>query len=227
MGRYVYIACCTPFQRCQLEVSAGSCTWTVPSSVYTATFELWGAGGASGAKCCCYCQNATGGFPGGYALKTISVTPGDTYTICAGVGGAMYYCSPTAIGCSGSTSYVTGNGLSNLCASGGTGGCSIYGSCGWTCVCNGGVACGGDINIMGGYNWMKTSTTLFCHFSAGGGAPFGGGESYTQGNHCCPYATYGWTGKFPGGGGAGGSNCCCDCCNCNGAGGNGLVRVTF
>ena len=229
MGRYfVSTSSATAVQRCTLEVMGACCyLWTVPSNVTTATFEVWGGGGAGAQKCCCYCGGGGSGAGGGYALKTISVTPGAQYTICAGGGGPSTYCAVSGVmtGCSGSTSYVTGTGLSNLCANGGGGGywCCRIG----TCVCCGGLAYGGDVNLSGGFTWQSIGQSWPCNMSFGGPAPFGGGWSSFHSQNCQQACQPGCIGNFPGGGGTGQSNNCCDCCVCNGPGAAGLVRVTF
>lgn len=227
MGRYIYAPSCVSLTRQSVEVIGGSaCSWTVPANVTSATFEVWGGGGASGVKCCCYCTTGMGGGAGGYALKTVTVTPGSIYSITAGAGGAQYYCSSTATGCPGGASYVTGTGLSNFCASGGAGGYGTYALCVTQCACSG-TGYGGDVNLAGSVAWNKSRSSSFCSLSGGAASPFGGGESHYQSCQCCPMMGHGRCGMFPGGGGSGFSGCCCDCCVCNGGGALGLVRITF
>lgn len=85
-----------------------TCTWTVPAGASTAKFQAWGAGRGSNPACCC------GGAPfaitGSYAEVLVKVTPGDTYTVCAGCSCQRYCCSNTAPGY-GCMSGVTGNGI--------------------------------------------------------------------------------------------------------------------
>ena len=120
MPRYISVASAyNPVQRNELIVVGGnSCTWTVPTGVTTATFEIWGGGGAGGPKCCCYCGASMGGAAGGYAIKTIAVTPGSQYSIVAGAAGCAVYCSVGGVncGCRGCVTYVTGTNLTNFCA---------------------------------------------------------------------------------------------------------------
>lgn len=229
MGRYYSGAQAGTYQRCVLDVYGGnSCTWTVPTGTYTATFELWGGGGAGGPKCCCYCGWSTGGAGGGYAMKTVGVTPGNTYQISAGAGGQSVYCSPggTNQGCPGGTSSVSGANLTNLCANGGGGGNWCSQQMG-SCVCCGGASYGGDVCIYGGQIWWMGFQTWPCDQSTGGYSPLGGGEHYFHTNNCTQYFTCGYTGIFPGGGGTGLMANCCDCCGCPGSGAQGLVRITF
>lgn len=89
------------------------CLWTVPAGVTFAEFQLWGPGGGTSAICCC------GGSPpgpsGAYVVAGIPVTAGATYTICAGCAYCCY-ASQTTPGITGGPSWVTGTGLTNLCA---------------------------------------------------------------------------------------------------------------
>ena len=119
--------------------SPGTSNWTVPVNITCATFELWGSGGGGGAKCCCDCYHQGSGGSGGiYAAMTIPVTAGDTYTLVIPAGGM--YCSigsETSHWCcqggAGGTTYVTGTGITKLCAPGGQPGnnyCYGYCQCG-------------------------------------------------------------------------------------------------
>lgn len=237
MGRFTFAQTINLAQRCVVDFCGQygqntATTWTVPSGVTTATFEIWGGGSSGAMRTCCMCSTTPPGFPGGYALKTVAVTANATYTIQVGCGGCFpCYCGPggSPTGCSGGTSYVTGTGLSNFCATGGGQpvGCYCYG---YTCVCCGGQAFGGDVCLDGGYHWHIGWCNQFCHLGGSGQSPFGAPENILQNNHCCPYSTCGHYGKFPGGGGTGIYSCCCDCCYnlyCAGWGAPGLVRVTF
>ncbi|MBK6595230.1 MAG: hypothetical protein IPG23_22330 [Burkholderiales bacterium] len=65
--------------------SSGS--WTAPAGVTSVTVEVWGGGGAGGG------QNPNrdgggGGGGGGYSRSIIAVTPGNTYAVSVGGGGA-------------------------------------------------------------------------------------------------------------------------------------------
>jgi hypothetical protein len=102
----------------------GCCAWTVPSGVSVARFEMWGPGAPSAAGNCC--GGAPWGGSGTFGTFTINVTPGCTYTLCAGcsVSYCGYCCGCTNYWaancyCSGAPTFVTGYGLSNICAPGG------------------------------------------------------------------------------------------------------------
>jgi hypothetical protein len=95
------------------------CTWTVPSGVTCARFQIWGAGGSSGAAGCC------GGSPfggsGAYASVIMPVTAGCQYILCAGCALCCYGCWNCISNGNGCASYITGPGLTNFCAMGGIG----------------------------------------------------------------------------------------------------------
>ena len=94
------------------------CLWTVPAGASKIRFQMWGAGGGSGAGCCC--GGSVFGSTGAYASVMIPATPGCQYTVCSG---CAYCCFPTTTTGSGRMpgcpSYVQGYGLENVCASGG------------------------------------------------------------------------------------------------------------
>ena len=95
-----------------------TCTWTVPAGAATAKFQIWGAGQGSNPACCC------GGAPfastGAYSEITISVNPGDTYTVCAGCSCSIYCCSNSDPGY-GCMSGVVGPGICCAAAAGAAG----------------------------------------------------------------------------------------------------------
>lgn len=165
-----------------------SCSWTVPSGVTCARFQIWGAGAITASSCCCGFSPI--GATGAYASVIMPVTAGNTYTLC---GGCAYCCyaargQTTVQSC---PSYVTGSGLSNFCAEGGKAGVfcemKVRGSCGVnacnyciyqagsSCICTsgsdvcmhdnqGGYTCtyydGSGLNIIGACNtYQGTATT--------------------------------------------------------------------
>lgn len=235
MGRYISCASgagAACLFRCTLDVIGSCCCqWSTPYGITTVTFEIWGGGGAGGPPPVNVCSSTGAGSGGGYSL--ITITPIGNYTICAGGGGTALSCAVacTSLGCPGCTSFVTGCGLTNFCATGGNGGGNCQyggGACNGACTCNGGIACGGNVNINGGYSWNYQISPSYCGLSMGGPAPFGGGLSYYQAG-TNGYANCGSPGMFPGGGGTGMGQCCClsvgNCCP--GSGAPGLVRITF
>ena len=108
------------YNRCQ-----SSCTWTVPADITRVQFQLWGGGGGSSSGCCC------GGHPGGSTGEFISVimdvTPGESYTIC----NCCTYCClgyRGGIQNTGAKNFITGPGITTLCA-----GCGCGTLCSWAC----------------------------------------------------------------------------------------------
>ena len=214
--------------------SPGSSSWTVPSGVTLATFEIWGAGGGGGSVCCCMCyQGGPGGSGGGYSRNTIAVTAGLTYSICVGAGGmtatvgncTLHSC---CYGQPGGTTYVTGAGLTNFCAVGGTGG---HADCFYYCGCSqpGGSAYGGTINSQGGSGTGGSVSSTCQLFFSTGGAPggFSSGVALYNSDNCRMACATGTVGVYPGGGGSTNfSNQCC-CCGQAGVGANGLVRISY
>ena len=72
-------------QGCCEQANGKCCQWTVPTTVSCVTFEIWsGGGGGAGHTCCNCCSFSIGGAGGNYAVKTVAVCPGWTYTVCAG-----------------------------------------------------------------------------------------------------------------------------------------------
>lgn len=90
-----------------------SSTWTCPAGVTKIRLSVVGGGGGAGRN-----YGRSGGF-GGYADGVISVTPGTTYTVTVGAGGA----GSTAGGSAGGESWFGVNSSSKLMsATGGAGG---------------------------------------------------------------------------------------------------------
>ena len=123
--RDFYWNCCW-WQACNGGCSA---SWTVPTGVQSIQFEITSGGGSGGVARCC-----TGGYynggSGAYATVLLRADEGDftpgssTYCICAA---GSSRCSENGCcngrrGCGycGCESYVTGPGLSNFCAAGGS-----------------------------------------------------------------------------------------------------------
>lgn len=210
------------------------CLWTVPSGTTWVKFEMWGGGGGGGGSCCC--MQGYGGGSGAYSYVDLcsSALAGCQYTICAG---GTTGCAQSGTGCAGNTSYVTGYGLSNFCATGGAPGCSMC-FCGQSymdnCVCSMPYCCcayGGDINIHGVKGSYYSYTSCYNSFQqeAMVAARTVSGPQYGPGG-CLNGSTYGCSwfpcAVFPGGGGmtaqAYGGNCWC-----GGWGAGGAVSVTY
>jgi len=224
---------------CVCQACGRCCLWTVPANVTRATFEIWsGGGGGAGHTCCNCCSFSIGGAGGNYAIKTIAVTPGWTYTACAG---GSWPCSKShtcsaAMGC---RSYVTGNNLSNFCVTGGCGGWMCNGDA-WgprhhTSGCANCNICGifgADMGIMGSVGGRMGQTSCRCAgvTSFSGTAPFIGKWDGTQNTEA--WCSCGCYVNWPAGGGAsGGSSYCGNYAKCcaggSGQGGSGLVKITY
>ena len=85
-------------------------TWTVPAGVSQVMFELWGAGGGGG--------QSGGGGAGAFVRVILDVTPGNTYNINIGDGGAGELITGTSA-TDGLNTTVTGPGISGTLSAGG------------------------------------------------------------------------------------------------------------
>jgi hypothetical protein len=133
--RDFYWNCCW-WQACNGGCSA---SWTVPTGVQSIQFEITSGGGSGGPARCCMNGYYNAGS-GAYATILLRADEGDftpgssTYCICAA---GSSRCSENGCcngrrGCGycGCESYVTGPGLSNFCAGGGSYG---HGKCSENC----------------------------------------------------------------------------------------------
>jgi cysteine-rich repeat protein len=148
------ISNCTPTQKTQVytAITAGT-SFTVPLGVTSIQVKAWGAGGGGGGND----ENGPAGNGGGgaYAVKTISVIPGQIITTMVGGGGSG--------GLPCSTSSGGGTGGINGGANGGNAGPS---------GCSGGGGAGG------GFSGVYNSSTPLVIAGGGGG---GGGGSWNAG----------------------------------------------
>ena len=210
------------------------CAFTAPPGTTFINFEMWGGGGSGGGACCC--MTGQPGGAGAYTIKGVTgVLGGCVYTVCAA---SSNISSNTNAGCPGCTSYVTGAGLTNFCAAGGTPGCNDcfrFCLC-YTCsiiACTGVQACGGDLNmqVMCGGNiqgvtvcsqWGQQLIPLAAATASGPMIGPNGchncGWTETPGTYQCAY--------FPGGGGAG-AQAMGGSCWCSVPGAGGLVSITY
>lgn len=223
------------------ECTSGCCClWTVPANVKQLKFELWGAGGNGHGACSCNrCQHFMGAGGGTYNTKTISSTPTTQYTVCAG---GVYPCySRECNGCNGCTTYVTGAGLSNFCACGGSAGCA-NGS--WTDSCfsymdacrtkgdnNGDFATFthvGPWGAAGSYMYPGDACHCWKHISYSSSAPLMSVGMNQQMINDCWMRCGCWTVPYASGGqGAKSRVCGTSCCGQGGTGGSGVVKITY
>ena len=208
------------------------CAWTVPADTKGIKFEIYGAGASGFGGCCCMMSPLPGGS-GGYAVKHVNTdtgdfVPGDIFQLCAGGTGC---CFSSSHGQRGHTSYVTGPGLSNFCATGGHPGehhCQNW-NC-YTC-CQTCFGCapvyGSDYGVSGRSGWRKSShhcaSSMF-QFAPGSPGPLGVGDA---GSHdSCTFTYHSGGGPASPGSGAHGAHVSGSCC-CSKAGGGGAVVVTY
>lgn len=67
-------------------VGTGTTTWVAPAGTTSVTVQAWGGGGGGAAGTAS--RGGGGGGGGAYASSTVAVTPGTTYTVTVGAGGA-------------------------------------------------------------------------------------------------------------------------------------------
>lgn len=198
-------------------VANGGCCllWTVPTGIVSATFEMWGGGGeGSGSRCCE--NNGEGSTSGVYAVKTITVSAGQQWRICAA--GSTTDGTQTGLCCSctatGNPSWVACNtdGTVVACAAGGCGGAQessrgtpfSYNCC-WAKIRTGSIA---DIEFPGtGTGYVRN---CFCHNTmyevyAGGASTGRAGKDLCGVTSCyaeCATERYPSCPAWPGGTGA-------------------------
>jgi hypothetical protein len=101
-------------------------TWTCPAGVTSVQIEAWGAGGGgAGASSSSNLYSGGGGAGGNYAKQTtITVVPGQTYTVTIGAGGTAGSTNSNAGfgGNGGTTSFISATPTTLLSVTGGSGG---------------------------------------------------------------------------------------------------------
>lgn len=171
-----------PFGRGIVRVINTNTTFTIPSGIYKIRVHVLGAGGSGAALNMLYASNSiegwfvSGGGGGGYAIKEIDVSYGDSFVCTIGVGGASVT----------STSSNTVNGLSGgttsfgsiVSATGGQGGKCFSILTSVTAI-TGGTGVGGDLNFNGGNGGTITWRDDLGFIASGGGAA---GSSYGNGS---------------------------------------------
>jgi len=217
------------------NVGACCCLWTVPAGISNVTFEAYGAGGDGGGGCCCH-STAIGSVGGNYAIKTVAVTPGDQFRICAPFSGCRNYCCGTATRGLPAYVYNVTTAAMVVCATGGQGADMTptwTGSAdGYTC-CFGRLGCTdslGDLVICGtGGTGFRNQ---FCHsdqYQLVAGGPVSTGR--TSPDRCSIWGCQGCAimkspPPYPGGGGADGN--ACGGSFCYGQWGQaGMVKITY
>ena len=172
------------------DTYTSSGTWTCPTGVTSITVECWGAGGGGGASNNAAAKRAGGGGGGGAYAKTlsISVTPGNTYTITVGPGGSGGISGAGTVGGNSTATF----GASTVTAAGGSGG--GYGG-------NGAVGAGGTTAASTGTTKYAGGNGAAGVNATGGGG--GGGGAGTGGAGGNASGTTAGTGTATGGGNGG------------------------
>lgn len=148
--------------------TTGTTNWTCPLGVTTVQVELWGGGGAGGVASGT-ASGAGGGAGGQYAIKQVTVTPGNVYAVVVGAVATAVITGGVVTNGNDSTFATT-----TVVAKGGPGGADATGATGTGGAgsTTGGV---GDTVFAGGSGGNGVSSTV----SAGGG---GGAGSSGTGN---------------------------------------------
>ncbi len=230
--------------------AAGSYTFTVPSCISVITVETWGSGGGGGSNS----DDTDGGGGGGggaYSRSTFTVTPGTTYSVTVGAGGAPNTNGQTSIfaDMSGTTlvsafggSAGSGTGSPGVGGAGGTTGgvgqVRFPGGAGGNSIVNA-WSMGGGGGSSAGYsqNGRSGSTPVTFDYSfgyPGGAAPVGGAQGGTGGANSADcgtgyprYHTVAQNGYPGGGGGGGGSENNSPSTRAGANGGDGKVVVSY
>lgn len=195
--------------------------WKVPACAEEICIDMWGGGGGGGGHTgnpSAPWYGGGGGGGGGYGSQCFAVTPGETYTIVVGAGGAGGIGTlPASNGSIGGTSSVTGTGIS-MTVTGGNGGLngSSY------------VGIGGDggtstatTNAQGstGTNGCSISSAVCSLGGTGAGNGGVGGLGKLNGT--------GLPGSEPGGGGGGGNYISANSTASGGVGASGRVIISW
>jgi hypothetical protein len=140
-----------------MKFKTASDTYTVPTGITKIVIDLISAGGGGGGSGGNW---ASGGSAGANAIKTLTVSVGQTYTLTIGAVGAAVTGSGTG-GTGGTASFVNASGTTvNLQCTGGGGGKDN------AAAVAGGLATGGDLNIDGATGGSGISGGQSAHLGA-------------------------------------------------------------
>ena len=166
-----------PVRQIRSNVITSSCTWIVPAGTSCVTFEVWGAGGSGGARCCCDCYHqGSGGSAGGWSAMTIPVTPGNAYVISIGRNGSRDSYGDCSLGClgdAGQCTCITGTNITCLnaaCGMPGDNNCYTYCNCATCCTGAAASYTTGATTAAGARLWSSARDSGSIHnwVSAGG-----------------------------------------------------------
>lgn len=202
---------------------SGVCT--VPVNVSAVTIEAWGAGGAGSARAG-NGPNGNGGNGSSYCKASFIVSPGAMLSVAVGTGGVATGTSQSPNSGAGSSSSVTGPGISGLVAEGGFGGdtgripsggstvlCAAPNAIKWPggagglgdSVQNGGGGGGSALADSTGGDGQSGTLPQTGSGGAGTGPGGDGGQGGFFGGPGLQIAVPGQPGGLPGGGGGGGT----------------------
>ena len=147
---------------CGFGVTGGAQTWTVPTAVTSATFDVFGAQGGG--------ANISDGGAGGEAKATIAVTPGASIEIVVGGQGGFFSSGDAGFN-GGGAGGAPGTGGNNTAGGAGGGGASDVrtGTCASTLSC--GLAA--RVLVGGGGGGSVLAGGFFSGQGGGGGNPSG------------------------------------------------------
>ena len=175
----------TAFTQTQPFYSNG--IFTVPAGVTSVTVECWGGGGAGGGATGNPAAGG-GGAGGSYARSTLSVTPGNSYTVTVGTGGT----GNTSNGAQGGPSWF---GTTNtIYAQGGPGGMVANSN-----TTNGNPGIGTSLASIGTFLYQGGNGSAG-NYTSGNPGGAGGGGAGSAGNGGNAIAGTGGTGTILGGG---------------------------
>lgn len=198
-------------------------SFTVPAGVTTVTVQAWGAGGGGSTITTNTPTRGGGGGGGAYANRALSVTPGNTYNIVVGAGGAANTTGGNSSFNSTALVAAGGRGATSNSATAGAGGTTAN-STGTTEYAGGNGANGGATYSGGGGGGAGSN-------GSGGnatGSTAGTGTSLSGGNGGAGVngGTNGNKGNIYGGGGSGAvTNSSTN--RTGGSGANGMVIVSW
>lgn len=198
-----------------IQIFSASGTFVTPPGVTRIRVRVWGGGGSGGV--CCITANlrlAAGGGGGGHGIKVIDTTPGTSYTVTVGAGGAAVAGNGAVNGNAGGTSSF---GTAVTCTGGGAGAANSSSVTAPLTAAGGagGTSTGGDVNYSGGAGGLVTSSQLqgggFTRSIASGGGSSGSifGNGYNGGAVTINSALSAELTAASGGGGVGGAGGAC------------------
>lgn len=232
---WVFLAGTVEAQTTVTFTTPGTTSWTAPAGVTSATVEAWGGGGAGGGATGNPAKGG-GGAGGQYASSVVTVTPGNSYSVVVGAGGT----GGTGNGGTGGSS--TFNGTS-VVAAGGEGGARAAANRSGGAAGSGSTIGGVGTTVYPGGNGSAGAAT-FGGCQAGGAGGGGAGSTGAGGDAS---GNTGGSGTATGGGagadarnnngngspgnaaGGGGAGACAESGTnrSGGAGGAGMVTITY